>query len=95
VFLQIKELTMGDYHSPLLSYDLGPPNPLLCPLYREKKDLERGGRGIAIAAISEVERGTEKIRQQKKEWVSSITSITPHKEHIDGGNACSYSCVQL
>ncbi len=57
----------GEYHAFLLSYDLGPPNPLLFKLYREKKELERGGRGIAIAAISEVERGTEKIsRQQRK-----------------------------
>jgi len=67
---------MGDYHAFLLSYDLGRPNPLLFKLYREKKDLERGGGGIAIAAISEAERGTEKIRrQQKKEWVSSITTV--------------------
>jgi hypothetical protein len=51
----------GVYHAFLLSYDLGPPNPLIFQLYREKKELERGGRGAIV-----VEMGTEKIRQQKK-----------------------------
>jgi hypothetical protein len=52
---------MGDYHAFLLSYDLGPPDPLLFQLYREKKDLERGGRRAIV-----VEMGTEKKRRQQK-----------------------------